>query len=45
VPIEFAALDHPSGDNLFLRDRVLYGVRTRYGIGYGLWQTAFAGIA
>lgn len=45
VPIEFAALDHPGSDNLFLRDRVLYGVRARYGSGYGLWQTAFAGIA
>lgn len=45
VPIEFAALDSPGSDNLFLRDRVLYGVRARYGSGYGLWQTAFVGIA
>lgn len=45
VPLEFASLDNPNAsDHLFLRDRMLYGVRGRYNVGYGLWQTAFAGI-
>ncbi|CAN5639349.1 hypothetical protein BH11ARM2_BH11ARM2_25130 [soil metagenome] len=44
VPVEFAALDAGSGsESAFLRDRFLYGVRGRYNVGYGLWQTAYAG--
>jgi len=45
VPVEFAALDNPNAsESAFLRDRFLYGVRGRYNVGYGLWQTAFGGI-
>jgi len=28
---------------VFMRDMVLYGARARYGVGYGLWQTALLG--
>jgi len=40
VPLEFAALDRPTHESVFMRDKVFYGVRARYGVGYGLWQTA-----
>ncbi len=43
VPLEFSALDSPNSDQVFMRDRVYYGVRARYGVGYGLWQTALMG--
>jgi phage major head subunit gpT-like protein len=26
-----------------MRDLVFYGIRARYGVGYGLWQTALMG--
>lgn len=42
VPVEFSALEAASGsESAFLRDRFLYGVRARYNVGYGLWQTSF----
>ncbi len=42
VPVEFSALEDPSvSESVFLRDVVYYGARARYGVGYGLWQTAF----
>ena len=42
VPIEFTALESASGsESAFMRDRYMYGVRARYNVGYGLWQTAF----
>lgn len=42
VPIEFTALESASGSEAaFMRDRYLYGVRGRYNVGYGLWQTAY----
>lgn len=45
VPVEFNALDARAGsESAFLRDRFLYGVRGRYNVGYGLWQTAFGGL-
>ncbi len=45
VPVEFAALDNPNGsEEMFMRDRLLYGVRARYNVGYGLWQTVYGGI-
>lgn len=45
VPVEFAALDNSnSSESAFLRDRYLYGVRGRYNVGYGLWQTAYGAI-
>ncbi|MBL8086696.1 MAG: Mu-like prophage major head subunit gpT family protein [Chthonomonas sp.] len=44
VPVEFAALDASSkSESAFMRDRFLYGVRARYNVGLGLWQTAFGG--
>ena len=45
VPVEFAALEGAaSGEAAFMRDRYFCGVRGRYNVGYGLWQTAFGGI-
>ena len=42
VPVEFAALDGGSGSEAaFMRDRFYYGVRGRYNVGLGLWQTAY----
>lgn len=42
VPVEFAALDNAnSNENVFMRDQLYYGVRARYGVGYGLWQFAY----
>ncbi len=42
VPVEFSALDNPSSsENVFMRDTIYYGVRARYGVGYGLWQLAY----
>lgn len=45
VPVEFSALEASSGsESAFLRDRFYYGVRGRYNVGYGLWQTAYGAI-
>lgn len=45
VPIEFMALENTSGSEAaFMRDRYLYGVRGRYNVGYGLWQTAYGAL-
>jgi len=45
VPVEFSALESTSGsESAFLRDRYFYGVRGRYNVGYGLWQTAFGAV-
>jgi phage major head subunit gpT-like protein len=45
VPVEFSALDNTSGsESAFMRDRYHSGVRARYNVGYGLWQTAFGAI-
>lgn len=45
VPVEFSALEGASGSEAaFMRDRFFYGVRGRYNVGYGLWQTAFGAI-
>ncbi|MDX2064712.1 MAG: Mu-like prophage major head subunit gpT family protein [Fimbriimonadaceae bacterium] len=44
VPVEFVAMDSGNAsESAFLRDRYLYGVRGRYNVGLGLWQTAYAG--
>ena len=46
VPVEFSALESASGSEAaFLRDRFYYGVRARYNVGYGLWQTAYGSSA
>jgi len=45
VPVEFSALESSSGSEAaWMRDRYYYGVRARYAVGYGLWQTAFGSI-
>jgi len=45
VPVEFSALESASGsESAWMRDRYFYGVRARYNVGYGLWQTAFGAI-
>ncbi len=45
VPVEFTALDNGSASEAaFMRDRFYYGVRGRYNVGLGLWQTAFGAI-
>jgi phage major head subunit gpT-like protein len=45
VPVEFSALDNSTGaEGAFMRDRFYYGVRARYNVGYGLWQTAYGAI-
>lgn len=42
VPVEFSALDNPNtNESVFMRDVIYYGVRARYGVGYGLWQLAY----
>lgn len=37
--------DRDEDDSVFLRDSFLYGTRCRIGVGYGLWQTAYASAA
>ena len=45
VPVEFTALEGGSGSEAaFMRDRYYYGVRGRYNVGLGLWQTAYGAI-
>jgi phage major head subunit gpT-like protein len=45
VPVEFSALDNSSSSEAaWMRDRYYYGVRARYNVGYGLWQTAYGAI-
>jgi phage major head subunit gpT-like protein len=45
VPVEFTALEQGSGsESAFLRDRFFYGVRARYNVGFGLWQTAYGAV-
>ena len=46
VPVEFAALESSNtSEAAFMRDLYYYGVRARYNVGYGLWQSAFGGLA
>lgn len=45
VPVEFSALEGNSGsESAWMRDRYYYGVRGRYNVGYGLWQTAYGAL-
>ncbi|GIV02701.1 MAG: hypothetical protein KatS3mg015_1531 [Fimbriimonadales bacterium] len=45
VPVEFSALESGSqSESAWWRDRYFYGVRARYNVGYGLWQTAYGAI-
>jgi phage major head subunit gpT-like protein len=43
VPVEFAALEGTSEAG-FMRDQYVYGVRARYNVGFGLWQTAYGSL-
>ncbi|MBL8049204.1 MAG: Mu-like prophage major head subunit gpT family protein [Chthonomonas sp.] len=43
VPVEFTAMEGSDSESGWMRDRFYYGVRGRYNVGYGLWQTAFGG--
>lgn len=40
-PPEFVALDQPQDDNVFMRNKFLYGVDDRKNVGFGLWQLAY----
>lgn len=45
VPVEFSALEAGSGsESAWMRDRYYYGVRARYNVGYGLWQTMYGAV-
>lgn len=37
---EFVALDNPTDQQAFMRKKFLYGVDSRFEVGYGLWQMA-----
>lgn len=39
-PLEFSALDSPTTDEAYRREKYLYGVRARYRMTYGYWQYA-----
>lgn len=43
IPIEFKALEGDS-EHAFKEDEYLYGVRTRYMVGFGDWRTAYGSI-
>lgn len=44
IPVEFTAMESSTGDASWWSDRYFYGVRARYNVGYGLWQTAYGAI-
>ena len=45
VPVEFTAMDDPNASEAaWMRDRFYYGVRGRYNVGFGLWQTVHGGV-
>ena len=45
VPVEFTAMDDPNASEAaWMRDRFYYGVRGRYNVGFGLWQTVYGGV-
>jgi phage major head subunit gpT-like protein len=42
VPVEFTAMESGNAsESAWWHDRFFYGVRGRYNVGYGLWQTAY----
>ena len=42
VPVELVSLEDASrSESVFLRDQYLFGVRSRFGAGYGLWQAVW----
>ena len=38
---DFQAMDDPKDENVFMRDKYLYGTRSRCNVGFGMWQFAF----
>lgn len=45
VPVEFVVLSNPDQhSDVFMRDVIYFGARTRFGVGYSLWQLALASI-
>jgi phage major head subunit gpT-like protein len=45
VPVEISTVDADSGsESAFMRDRFYYGIRARYNVGFGQWQTAYGAI-
>jgi phage major head subunit gpT-like protein len=40
---EFAGITDPSQEFVFMNDAYLFGVRARWGMGYGIWQVAIRG--
>lgn len=45
TPLEFAAQDQPTNEDAFMRDMYKWGLRVRFGLGYGDWTTCFRGKA
>src|ERR1700722_3984230 len=43
VPIEFTTRFNPDDPSVYENDTYKMGLRGRYAVGYGLWQTAFLG--
>ena len=39
-PITFSAIDQPDSEEVFMREKMYYGVRARYRMTYGYWQYA-----
>jgi phage major head subunit gpT-like protein len=45
VPVEFTALDNSNGsESAWMRDRYHFGVRGRYNVGLGLWQSVYGAV-
>lgn len=42
VAPEFTALDKADDQNVFMKDKYLYGLRCRRNVGFGLWQLGYA---
>lgn len=42
IPFKLTSLDRDDDENVFFRDRYVYGTRGRANAGFGLWQLAFA---
>ena len=40
-PWDFVAMDNPTDENVFHRDKFLYGSKARYNVGFGFWQFAW----
>jgi phage major head subunit gpT-like protein len=40
-PFEFIAMDAPTDESAFMRNKFRYGVSARHNAGYGLWQCAY----